>query len=97
MVVTVAHSCATSVLVGGAGSGFFSLPYAALNGCNLSHFTSASHWGEGVVGSNPAAPTIVSRTNHRIRQLERKGSSAGSEFWGENYCRFSSLKLAASV
>ena len=59
MVVTAAHSCATSVLVGGAGSGFLILPHATLTGCNSRHLPTAHHRGEGVVGSKPAAPTTV--------------------------------------
>ena len=45
MVVTAAHSCATSVLVGRAGSGFLILPTATSTGCNLRHFPPVHHWG----------------------------------------------------
>ena len=44
MVITAAHSCAISVLLGRVGEDFLILPPATLTGCNLCHFPPAHHW-----------------------------------------------------
>ena len=44
MVITAAHSCAISVLLGRVGENLLILPPATLTGCNLCHFPPAHHW-----------------------------------------------------